>query len=205
MNDLDYYSNQSDHLVHGDVEHEDFPVNNAQPPDYAPKLNNNKVTGHQTRYKNELHQTNVRRMTAQQSPNMIQVRQQTHGLSKKLAVSSTDLNKLDDHNFNNSHHSHSMGTYNRKPKLVRDHLNKIKKSESQTNLSKETNNNNNLKTRNIPVQFITKPVRSKTSIDMKRSATSSSTTTSSMTTTVVTKTAMSQQSSTAVCLFYFFR
>lgn len=160
--DLDTYPTKSSLILNKVIEpeREDFPVNNAQPPDYAPKaLNITKSIV--SRQKVEME---IRRRP---SPPILTSRT----ASKRLTASqsTTDLNKLDE--LNNTFVVKRPQSRNGSPtrNYHANNLNgKFKKNETTAQLNKENNLN---KSRNIPVHIITKPVRSKTAIDIKSNST----------------------------------
>lgn len=167
--DTGYYS-PSRFILHNVSTHEDFTVNSAQQPDYAPKLpQSNNSTGTSTTQHNKP-------MTAKQKllenhekrraspPNPV-VRMTNLRKNNATSVSTVDLRKIDEQ-FSNISTTQSQ----RKPKSrgaspVRNHTNnsvnsKIRKSES----SYQVKSNNQ---KNLTVQIFTKPQRSKTAIDIK--------------------------------------
>lgn len=150
--DLDYYPVRSSSNGF-EPDREDFPVNSAQLPDYALKSKPNHPP------KSSRDQNSARRQT-----NIIPVRPQAHGVSRKLtaSVSSTELHRLDE----------STKLIKRKPVSRNASPNRNTVQSSSSNQNKYRKNdafNNNNKIKSIPIQiYANKPVRSKTSIDMKQ-------------------------------------
>lgn len=137
---------------------EDFTVNSAQQPDYAPKLPHSKTST----AKQKLLETHDKRRS---SP-VGHVRPATN-LRKTSSSSTVDLRKIDEQ-FS------SISTSSRKPisrgsSPIRNSANsKIRKSESTYQVK-----NQNQKNQNLNVQFYTKPQRSKTTLDIKSNIRSS--------------------------------
>lgn len=172
--DLDYYpmrsSPGSSNVV--EPEREDFPVNNAQPPDYAPKLDQlTKNSATKTKFNLQIQQRraaaateNTQTSRSSSSSSMITPSSQRK-LSSIASVSTHDLHRIDD-----------SVSVTRKPiarsgSPVRSYntaYNKIKKSDTTAQLNKENNIRNN---RRITVQIMAPPMkppaRSKTSIDLR--------------------------------------
>lgn len=172
--DLDYYpmrsSPGSSNVV--EPEREDFPVNNAQPPDYAPKLDQlSKSSASKTKFNLQVQQRRAAATAASTSETTTANRHSTvigqsqRKLSSVTSVSTVDLHRIDD----------SMAV-TRKPiartgSPVRSYssaYNKIKKSDTTVQLNKENNLRNN---RRITVQIMAPPMkppaRSRTSIDLR--------------------------------------
>lgn len=173
-NDLDYFPVRSSPSQSNVVEpeREDFPVNNAQQPDYAPKLIVTKPIPPKP----------SKESSARRQANVIPVRPQTHGLSRRLttSVSSSELNRMDENTKLVKRKPVSRnGSPNRNTVQSNNH-NKYRKNDGPNSMNSnnyrglgggnENNNNNvNSKSKSIPVQIYTnKPVRSKTSIDIKQ-------------------------------------
>lgn len=164
--DTGYYS-PSRFILHNVSAHEDFTVNSAQQPDYAPKLpqSSTSVVKPMTAKQKLLENHDKRRASP---PNPI-VRP-TNLRKSSTSVSTVDLRKIDEQ-FSNITTSHSQ----RKPisrgsSPIRNHNaanSKIRKSET----SYQVKSNNQ---KNLTVQFFTKPQRSKTAIDIKANGTRSS-------------------------------
>jgi katanin p80 WD40 repeat-containing subunit B1 len=153
--DTGYYS-PNRFILHNVSTHEDFKVNSAQQPDYAPKLPQN----------------NAKPMTAKQK--MIENHDKrrssppgavrpTNLRKSSTSVSTVDLHKIDEQ-FSN------ISTSTKKPisrgsSPIRNAANsKIRKSESSYQVKNQ---------KNLTVQFFTKPQRSKTAIDIKSNGRSS--------------------------------
>lgn len=160
--DLDAYPTKSSLVLNKVIEpeREDFPVNNAQPPDYAPKsLNLTKSVVSRQKVDMELRR--------KPSPPILTSRTGSKRLT--ASQSTTDLNKLEE--LNNTFVVKRPQSRNGSPtrNYQANNLNgKFRKNETTAQLNKENNLN---KSRNIPVHIITKPVRSKTAIDIKSSST----------------------------------
>lgn len=166
--DLDYYPMKSS-TSSNDVmqpEREDFPVNNAQPPDYAPKMdftNSSNVANKSTKSKISVH---VQRKGNQSHQN------KSFSQSRKMSNSTTDLHSFDDNNTSNYNPSRRT-TMSRNGSPTRNYTahhnnnnySKMKSSDS----AKESNHGRH--NRKIPVQILTKPppTRSKTSFDLRAS------------------------------------
>lgn len=167
--DLDYYS-PSRFILSNVSAHEDFTVNNAQQPDYAPKLphsNTNNSTTSTTTTTNHIKLSTAKQRVLENhtkrrsSPPTPAATTKTTNLRKNSSVSTVDLRKIDEQ-FS------SISTSNRKPisrgtSPVRNIASsKIRKSESSYQVKSQ-----NQKNSNISVQFYAKPQRSKTTIDLK--------------------------------------
>jgi katanin p80 WD40 repeat-containing subunit B1 len=192
--DLDYYpvkhmsSASPVPACYEQPEKEDFPITNAQLPNYAPKIKNKT---NNVRQKSEITQ---QRRISQPSITVKQqhsVAHQSLGFVRKLtnSVSTMELNKI---GTSSSDHHQQFLTANKKPvsrgsSPVRNYssgqsihsqhmasLNKLKKSDSTTNLNRENNYKNANSPQNIQVQILTKPQRSKTLLDLKSNNNSSS-------------------------------
>lgn len=144
-----YFSDDALLLASKDIqaEKEDFPINNAQPPDYTTK---------------PLKQVSRQPATRQQQQPQQMIRQPSNVESRKLSnsVSTMELNKLGDDapttNYSVRNRPMSRGT-----SPVRN-IRSVKKADQNSVLNRE-----NIKNKNITVQIMTKPLRSKSSIDMK--------------------------------------
>jgi katanin p80 WD40 repeat-containing subunit B1 len=149
--DLDYYS-PNRFILSNVSAHEDFTVKSAQQPDYAPKL----PQAASTKVKQKLLENHDKRRSS--PPGAVRAT----NLRKTSSVSTVDLSKIDEQ-FS------SISTTSRKPvsrgsSPIRNSANsKIRKSES----SYQVKNQNQ---KNLTVQIFTKPQRSKTAIDIKRSS-----------------------------------
>lgn len=161
-NDLDYYPER---IMEPD--REDFPVNNAQPPDYAPKMDmihsSNVYNAPKMVNKSKVVPSQPRKTLSQQSN-----ARSSLAMSKKFSASNIDLHSIDDSGS-------SFGGTNKR--------NFPSRNGSPTRNYTAFNNNNNLKAkrsdppkeinharknRNITVEILAKPPpRSKTSLDLK--------------------------------------
>jgi katanin p80 WD40 repeat-containing subunit B1 len=161
--DTGYYS-PSRFILHNVSAHEDFTVNSAQQPDYAPKLPQSTSSASTA---------SVKPMTAKQKvldnhdkrraspPNSV-VRP-TNLRKSSTSVSTVDLRKIDEQFSNIATSASQRKPISRGSSPVRNHNavnSKIRKSES----SYQVKSNNQ---KNLTVQFFTKPQRSKTAIDIK--------------------------------------
>lgn len=159
--DTGYYS-PSRFILHNVSAHEDFTVNSAQQPDYAPKLPQSTSS------------SNVKPMTAKQKvldnhdkrraspPNSV-VRPTNLRKSSTTSVSTVDLRKIDEQFSNITTTQSQRKPISRGSSPIRNYSaanSKIRKSES----SYQVKSNNQ---KNLTVQFFTKPQRSKTAIDIK--------------------------------------
>lgn len=154
--DTGYYS-PNRYILHNVSTHEEFTVNSAQQPDYAPKLPQN-VAKPMTAKQKMLENQDKRRS----SPPQGAIRP-TNLRKSSTSVSTVDLHKIDEQ-FSN------ITTSSRKPisrgsSPIRNAANsKIRKSESSYQVKNQ---------KNLTVQFFTKPQRSKTAIDIKSNGRSS--------------------------------
>lgn len=145
-----FFSDDALLLASKDVqaEKEDFPINNAQPPDYT------------TKPLKQVSRQPVTRSQQQQPQQMI--RQPSNVESRRISnsVSTMELNKIGDDvpttNYSVRNRPMSRGT-----SPVRN-IRSVKKADQNSVLTRE-----NIKNKNISVQIMTKPLRSKSSIDMK--------------------------------------
>lgn len=155
--DTGYYS-PNRYILHNVSTHEEFTVNSAQQPDYAPKLPQH-ATKPITAKQKMLENHDKRRASP---PGAVRP---TNLRKTNTSVSTVDLHKIDEQ-FSN------ISTSSRKPvsrgsSPIRNAANsKIRKSES----SYQVKNQNQ---KNLTVQFFTKPQRSKTAIDIKSNGRSS--------------------------------
>lgn len=142
-----YFSDDALLLASKDIqaEKEDFPINNAQPPDYT------------TKPLKQVSRTSAIRQQPQQM-----IRQPSNVESRKISnsVSTMELNKIGDDvpisNYSARNRPMSRGT-----SPVRN-IRSVKKADQNSVLNRE-----NIKNKNITVQIMSKPLRSKSSIDMK--------------------------------------
>lgn len=170
-NDLDYYPERS-----VEPEREDFPVNNAQQPDYAPKMD----TMHNASVYNAPKVMNKSKVAPSQRRTISQQSASRSSLaaSKKFSTSNIDLHSIDDSSSTFGGGKKSVSSRNGSP---------------TRNYSAFNNNNNNHKmkrpepkeinharnNRKITVQILAKPppppTRSKTSLDLKSNSSMSHT------------------------------
>ncbi|KAL7027039.1 hypothetical protein ACKWTF_005273 [Chironomus riparius] len=159
--DTGYYS-PNRFILRNVSTHEEFTVNSAQQPDYAPKLPQTTISKPVTTKQKVMESHEKRRSSPPNSIRPTNLRK-----SSTTSVSTVDLRKIDEQ-FSN------ITTASRKPKSrgsspIRNHNtanSKIRKSES----SYQVKNQNQ---KNLSVQFFTKPQRSKTAIDIKSNGRSS--------------------------------
>lgn len=174
--DLDYYSNKNN-ILNNVSDNEDFPINTAQQPDYAPKFSTSTTTSATKKSAKSDNQQNRRssppNMTSTNNNNL-----KPNSLRKNssTSVSTMDLHKVDEQfanlNINTTIHKKPMSRGS-SPIRNRD-SSRIKKSESSYQISNRDqhhhatkNNQNSVNNKNITVQFFNKPQRSKTAIDIK--------------------------------------
>lgn len=177
--DLDYYPCKNNA---SDAEKEDFPVKNAQPPDYAPKLTNSNMTSASSttslskaslvRQKTETISSSVQQRRPSQ-PNIVSNRHSmvASTLTRKISTSRStlELNKLAQEEQVTFKKPISRGS---SPIRNNNTLgSKIRKSESSAQINNMKNTASNRyagHNANVKVEIVTKPVRSKTSLDMRQ-------------------------------------
>ncbi|XP_058443906.1 katanin p80 WD40 repeat-containing subunit B1 [Malaya genurostris] len=181
--DLDYYPCKNNS---SDAEKEDFPVTNAQPPDYAPKLTSISTTSttssttslskttlvrQKTETSNNINNNNVQQRRPSQ-PNISFARNATNSnLTRRISTSRStlELNKLSQEEQVTFKKPISRGS-----SPIRNNTalsSKIRKSESSvqiTNVKNGTNRHSIAHNANVKVEILTKPMRSKTSLDMRQ-------------------------------------
>uniref|UniRef100_A0A336KZ37 Katanin p80 WD40 repeat-containing subunit B1 n=1 Tax=Culicoides sonorensis TaxID=179676 RepID=A0A336KZ37_CULSO len=143
-----YFSDDALVLANKDIqaEKEDFPINNAQPPDYTTKpLSKVSRTTPATRQQQMIRQPS----------NVESTRKITN------SVSTMELNKIGHDDAPTPNYTSRSRPMSRGTSPVRN-IRSVKKSETNSVLNRE-----NIKNKNISVQIMTKPLRSKSSIDMK--------------------------------------
>lgn len=190
-NDLDYYpmksSPGSNNVV--EPEREDFPVNNAQMPDYAPKMDIIS-TGSSTSKASNIKPRTKPLVPRRQSPPNVKSFGQPRKLSNISSISTVDL-----HNIANS----MSTTTNSFSSVKKQHLATSRNGSPTRNYTAFNNNNNKVKrpdvkevnharkNRNITVQILTPkpPTRSKTSFDLRSSSSSIPTTPTSTSSSMV--------------------
>jgi katanin p80 WD40 repeat-containing subunit B1 len=171
--DTGYYS-PSRFILHNVSTHEDFTVNSAQQPDYAPKLPQSTVTTNASTAHNKpitakqkmLENHEKRRASP---PNSV-VRATNLRKTSATSVSTVDLRKIDEQFSNISTSQSQRKPISRGSSPIRNNNSvnsKIRKSES----SYQVKSNNQ---KNLTVQIFSKPQRSKTAIDIKAAASRSS-------------------------------
>ncbi|XP_055682047.1 katanin p80 WD40 repeat-containing subunit B1 isoform X1 [Lutzomyia longipalpis] len=143
---------------------EDFPVNSAQPPDYAPKMSYAPQTTIVSRTTMVAKGRFDRRGSGSTHTSIPSTKQ---NLQKKImnSISVTNLNEIDEP-LNNRHEIQSQKTIPRGGSPVRGPCQsyKLRRNDYQAQINKE----NNLKNRNTTeVQIFVKPIRSKSTLDMK--------------------------------------
>lgn len=181
--DLDYYPCKNNSPG---PEKEDFPVKNAQPPDYAPKLTT--TAGSTSSSSNSstsmLKSTLIRQKTDSIShgnvqqrrtsqPNIAANRNSTIGsnLARRISTSRStlELNKLSQDEQVTFKKPISRGS-----SPIRNNSalsSKIRKSESSAQINNMKNGTSRYSSQhnaNVKVEIVTKPVRSKTSLDMRQ-------------------------------------
>ncbi|KAG5683990.1 hypothetical protein PVAND_013243 [Polypedilum vanderplanki] len=155
--DTGYYS-PNRYILRNVSTHEEFTVNSAQQPDYAPKLPQTSVSKPMTAKQKMLENHEKRRSSPPGAIRPTNLRK-----SSTTSVSTVDLRKIDEQ-FSN------ITTSTRKPisrgsSPIRNAASsKIRKSESSYQVKNQ---------KNLTVQFFTKPQRSKTAIDIKANGRSS--------------------------------
>lgn len=162
-NDLDYYPERIE------PEREDFPVNNAQPPDYAMQSS--------TVY-NPPKPTHKPKLVPSQRKTLSQLSNSKSSLvaSKKFSTSNIDLHSIDDNNSTFGASKKNFSSRNGSPTRNytafnnNNNIHKMKRADAP----KETNHARN--NRKITVQILAKPPpRSKTSLDLKSNSSMSHT------------------------------
>lgn len=183
-NDLDYYpmksSPGSNNVV--EPEREDFPVNNAQMPDYAPKMDiitstsaTSKASSNSKTTTATTNRTTKSHIQRRQSPPNVKPFGQPRKLSNISSISTVDLHNIDDSMSNAPNSFTSMKKHlgtSRNGSPTRNYTafnnnNKVKRTDV-----KEVNHARN--NRKITVQILTPkpPTRSKTSFDLRSSSAS---------------------------------
>lgn len=160
MSDLDYYpmrsSPGSSNVV--EPEREDFPVNSAQPPDYAPKMDITNLTKQSSKFRQPTSRRNS-------PPNHTIRTTMQRKLSGVSSISTTDLHRIDE--------PISMKQMGRAISPVRNFMARQKKN---NNKNESNNRESSHLSRNskITVQILTPPLkqapaRSKTAFDLRSS------------------------------------
>lgn len=166
-NELDCYPERMSEL-----EPEEFPINSAQQPDYAPKMD----TLHNSGNLNASKVPRPKLMHARKSSIQHSNPRSALSQAKKFSKSTIDLHSLDDTN-NSANATTKKGGYSRNGSPTRNYTsfghnnnnnNKMKQPDMST-APKETNHARN--NRKITVQILAKPPpRSKTSLDLRSSS-----------------------------------
>lgn len=174
-NDLDYYPMKNNAGLNNVVEpeREDFPVNNAQMPDYAPKMDTtsasaNSLNNASNKAANSSKARTKSHMQRRQSPPTIKPFGQPRKLSNISSISTVDLHRIDDSMSTSINTRKHLGT-SRNGSPTRNYTayhnnnnNKVKRTDV-----KEVNHAKN--NRRITVQILAPkaPTRSKTSFDLR--------------------------------------
>ncbi|GAB0086604.1 Katanin p80 WD40 repeat-containing subunit B1 [Sergentomyia squamirostris] len=153
----------SDLERYSDPEKDDFPVNNAQPPDYAPKMTQTTIVTRST----VVAKSRSDRRGGGGSSQTTTVSSTKHNLQKKImnSMSVTNLSEIAEP-LNNTYVVPPQRTLSRGGSPVRtiNQSNKLRRNDYQAQINKE----NNLRNRNnTQVQIFVKPMRSKSTLDMK--------------------------------------
>lgn len=168
-NDLDYYPMKSSPTLNNVVEpeREDFPVNNAQPPDYAPKMDSQSSSANHRSIKSKINSYSQQRKNSQSNLKSL-------AQSRKLSSSTIDLHTMDDASSTFSTAKKGLSSRNGSPTRNytsynhnNNNNNKLKRTEPAKEINHARNN------RKITVQIMTKPPpppRSKTSFDLRSSS-----------------------------------
>lgn len=165
-NDLDYYPMKSSPTLNNVVEpeREDFPVNNAQPPDYAPKMDSQSSSANHRSIKSKISSYSQQRKNSQSN-------QKSLAQARKLSSSTIDLHTMDDAGSTFSTTKKGLSSRNGSPTRNytsynnNNNNNKLKRTEPAKEINHARNN------RKITVQIMTKPPpRSKTSFDLRSSS-----------------------------------
>lgn len=175
--DLDYYSNRN--ILNNVSDNEEFPVNSAQQPDYAPKLRLNTATTTTTTSSSSSTTAVKKTKTSLENrrsspPNMTNNLRSTGLRKNSTSVSTMDLHKVDEQFMNLTTTISNKKPMSRGTSPVRD-TSRIKKSESSYQIGNRDyhhhhHHNQSKNNKNITVQFFNKPQRSKTAIDIKSAA-----------------------------------
>ncbi|XP_055527052.1 katanin p80 WD40 repeat-containing subunit B1 [Wyeomyia smithii] len=180
--DLDYYPVKNNP---SDAEKEDFPVKSAQPPDYAPKLTSLSTTS-STSTTSLIKSSLVRQKTEpSSSTTTTQQRrpsQPSVGLARNVTTSnltrriSTSRSTLELNKLAQEEHVIYKKPISRGSSPIRNNTalsSKIRKSESSAQIGSHKNGTNRYSSAsnhnaNVKVEIVTKPVRSKTSLDLRQ-------------------------------------
>ncbi|XP_055712346.1 katanin p80 WD40 repeat-containing subunit B1 isoform X2 [Phlebotomus papatasi] len=159
----------SDHDKYSDPEKEDFPVNNAQPPDYAPKMSHTTIVSRSTVVAKSRPERRGGGGSGGSTNAQSNVTNIKHNLQKKIinSMSVTNLSEIAEPLNNTTTYVVQPRTMSRGGSPVRSNSqsNKLRRNDyHQAQINKE----NNLRNRNATqVQIFVKPMRSKSTLDMK--------------------------------------
>ncbi|XP_055304614.1 katanin p80 WD40 repeat-containing subunit B1 [Sitodiplosis mosellana] len=169
-NDLDYYPERS-----VEPEREDFPVNSAQQPDYAPK----KDTMHGSSAYNPPKVMNKSKLAPSQRRTLSQQSARASlAASKKFSTSNIDLHSLDDNGSTFGGSKKSISSRNGSPTRNYSAFNNNNNNNHKVKRPEPKEINHARNNRKITVQILAKPpppARSKTSLDLKSSSSMSQT------------------------------
>lgn len=187
--DLDYYPLKNNPA---DADKEDFPVKSAQPPDYAPKMTTNSSTiSSSSNTSTSTKSTLVRQKTESVSssssssvqqrrpsqPNLASSRN-TFGSSNLTRKISTSRSTLELNKLGQDEQVTFKKPISRGSSPIRNNTalsSKIRKSESTAQINNMKNATNRYShNANVKIEIVTKPVRSKTSLDMRQRNTNGS-------------------------------
>lgn len=158
--DTGYYS-PNRYILRNVSTHEEFTVNSAQQPDYAPKLP--QTAAKPMTAKQKMLENHEKRKERSSPPGAV-IRPTNLRKSSTTSVSTVDLRKIDEQ-FSNITTASVRKPASRGSSPVRNAANsKIRKSESSYQVKNQ---------KNLTVQFFTKPQRSKTAIEIKSNGRSS--------------------------------
>lgn len=170
-NDLDYYPERS-----VEPEREDFPVNNAQQPDYAPKMDghSSSVYNNAPKIVNKSKPAAPRKTLSQQSA----LSRSSLATSKKFSTSNIDLHSIDDNGSTFGGGKKMISSRNGSPTRNYSAFNNNNNNNHKAKRSEPKEINHARNNRKITVQILAKPpppTRSKTSLDLKSSSSMSHT------------------------------
>lgn len=164
-NDLDYYPER---II--EPEREDFPVNSAQQPDYAPKMD------HSSNVYNPPAKPSIKSKPAPSQRKTLSSSRSSLAQSKKFSSSNIDLHSIDDNGSTFGSGKKSASSRNGSPTRNYSAFNNNNQKAKRPDMPKEINHARN--NRKITVQILAKPpppARSKTSLDLKASSSMSHT------------------------------
>lgn len=183
--DMDFYPIKNNP---SDADKEDFPVKSAQPPDYAPKMANSSTTSSSSNTSTVTKSTLVRQKTDSISSASVQQRRpsqpnlassrNTFGSSNLTRKISTSRSTLEINKLGQDEQVTFKKPISRGSSPIRNNTalsSKIRKSESTAQINNMKNSTNRYShNANVKVEIVTKPVRSKTSLDMRQRNTNGS-------------------------------